>query len=97
DGRRSGEGMKMAADWLKDTLDAWDKLCAELGERQADVPIAWLLSTPVVTAPIIGPRTMEQFEGSLRSVEIELDEEALGRLDQIFPGPGGPAPEDYAW
>jgi aryl-alcohol dehydrogenase-like predicted oxidoreductase len=89
--------MKRAADWLKDTLDAWEKLCAELGERPADVAIAWLLSNPVVTAPIIGPRTMEQFEGSLRSVDIDLDDDVLARLDEIFPGPGGPAPEAYAW
>jgi aryl-alcohol dehydrogenase-like predicted oxidoreductase len=89
--------MTAAAEWLRDTLDAWEKLCAELGERPADVALAWLLSNPVVTAPIIGPRTMEQFDGALRSVDIDLDAETLGRLDKIFPGPGGPAPEAYAW
>ena len=75
----------------------WEKLCAELGEQPADVAIAWLLTNPVVIAPIIGPRTMEQFDGSLRSLEIELDADVLGRLDKIFPGPGGTAPEAYAW
>jgi aryl-alcohol dehydrogenase-like predicted oxidoreductase len=50
-----------------------------------------------VTAPIIGPRTEEQLEGSFRALEIELDEDVLRKLDQIFPGPGGPAPEAYAW
>jgi len=50
-----------------------------------------------VTAPIIGPRTLQQLSGSLRAVELELDEGALARLDEIFPGPGGPAPEAYAW
>jgi aryl-alcohol dehydrogenase-like predicted oxidoreductase len=97
DGRRSSTGMQRAADWLKDTLEAWESLCAEIGERPADVAIAWLLANPAVTAPIIGPRTLEQFEGSLRSVEIELDAEVLARLDKIFPGPGGTAPEAYAW
>jgi aryl-alcohol dehydrogenase-like predicted oxidoreductase len=81
--------MKRAAEWLRDTLEAWEKLCAELGERPADVAVAWLLSNPVVTAPIIGPRTMEQFEGALHAVDITLDAEVLGRLDKIFPGPGG--------
>src|SRR5947208_1113998 len=80
-GRRSSDGVKMAADWLRDTLEAWEKLCAELGERPADVALAWLLANPVVTAPIIGPRTLEQFEGSLRSIDIELDADVLGRLD----------------
>ena len=59
--------------------------------------LAWLLHQPAVTAPIIGPRTMEQFEGALRALEITLDQETLDRLDKIFPGPGGPAPEAYAW
>jgi aryl-alcohol dehydrogenase-like predicted oxidoreductase len=97
EGRRASDGMKAAAEWLKDTLQAWEDLCAELGERPADVAIAWLLANPVVTAPIIGPRTLEQFEGSLRSVDIHLDGEVLDRLDKIFPGPGGTAPEAYAW
>ena len=97
EGRRSTNGMKMAADWLHDKLEAWEKLCAELGEQPADVAIAWLLANPVVTAPIIGPRTVEQFDGSLRSLDISLDADALERLDKIFPGPGGTAPEAYAW
>ena len=78
-------------------LEAYEKLCAELGEPPADVALAWLLANPVVTAPIIGPRTLEQLEGALRALELKLDEAALKRLDEIFPGPGGPAPEAYAW
>jgi aryl-alcohol dehydrogenase-like predicted oxidoreductase len=96
EGRRSDGGMKAANEWLRDTIDAWDKLCVELDERPADVALAWLLSNPIVTAPIVGPRTMEQFEGSLRSLDIDLDGEVLKRIDEIFPGPGS-APEAYAW
>ena len=95
-GRRSNEGMKAAVDWLRDTMAAWEKLCAELGEQPAAVALAWLLVNPVVTAPIIGPRTMEQLEGAFRAVDVHLDAAVLARLDQIFPGPG-PAPESYAW
>ena len=58
--------------------------------------LAWLLNNPVVTAPIIGPRTMEQFDGSLRALEIKLSDETLKKLDEIFPG-HKTAPEDYAW
>jgi aryl-alcohol dehydrogenase-like predicted oxidoreductase len=97
EGRRANDGMKAAADWLKDMLSAWEGLCLELGERPADVAIAWLLARPAVTAPIVGPRTIEQLEGSLRAVDIHLEAEVLTRLDKIFPGPGGPAPEAYAW
>src|SRR5581483_103834 len=97
EGRRANDGMKAAVDWLRDMLERWEKLCAEVGERPADVALAWLLANPVVTAPIVGPRTMEQLTGALRALEFTLESEVLSRLDQIFPGPGGPAPEAYAW
>ena len=50
-----------------------------------------------MTAPIIGPRTEEQLLGSMRGLHIRLSDDVLEALDQIFPGPGGPAPEAYAW
>ena len=78
-------------------VQAYEAFCDELGEDPAHVGLAWLLHQPAVTAPISGPRTMEQFEGSLRALEVSLDEKALARLDEIFPGPGGTAPEAYAW
>jgi aryl-alcohol dehydrogenase-like predicted oxidoreductase len=78
-------------------LEAYEALCAELGESPASVGLAWLLHNPLVTAPIIGPRTKEQFEESLHVVEIQLSADTLSRLDQIWPGPGGEAPEAYAW
>ena len=77
-------------------LEKWEGLCQELGEKPADVALAWLLHNPVVTAPIIGPRTMEQLDGSLRALEIKLSEETTKKLDEIFPG-HKTAPEDYAW
>ena len=66
-------------------------------EKPADVALAWLLHNPVVTAPIIGPRTIEQLTESARALEIKFAAETLKKLDEIFPGPGGPAPEAYAW
>ncbi|MEK8129148.1 aldo/keto reductase [Paenibacillus filicis] len=78
-------------------LERFSALCAELGESEANVALAWTLANPVMTAPIIGPRTVEQLQGSLRAVEIRLDEQVLRELDDIFPGPGGAAPEAYAW
>jgi aryl-alcohol dehydrogenase-like predicted oxidoreductase len=78
-------------------LEAYEKLCRELGEKPADVALAWLLHNPVITAPIIGPRSPDQFTGNLRSLDIKLSPETLKRLDEIWPGPGGEAPEAYAW
>jgi aryl-alcohol dehydrogenase-like predicted oxidoreductase len=50
-----------------------------------------------VTAPIIGPRSVEQLEAAVRATEISLAADILERLDEIFPGPGGEAPTAYAW
>lgn len=78
-------------------LDAYQALCDRLGQAPADVALAWLAKQPGVTAPIVGPRTLAQFEENLAALEIALDAETLTELDRIFPGPGGPAPEAYAW
>ena len=97
EGRRSSEHFRKRVEDNRPRLEAYEKFCADLGEQPADVALAWLLANPVVTAPIIGPRTTEQLEGSLRALEIELDTQAMERLEEIFPGPGGPAPEAFAW
>ena len=101
---RQDEGRRpIEKGWLEDVikehrpqLEAYEALCREMGEHPANVALAWLLHNPVVTAPIIGPRTVEHVDGSLRSLEIELSADILARLDRIWPGPG-PAPEAYAW
>ena len=97
DGRRRVSGRaKEELDKNRDRLGAYEDLCDKLGEEPADVALAWLLAQEGVTAPIIGPRTLGQLEGSLRAVEIELDEDVLKQLDELFPG-YRPAPEHYAW
>src|SRR5213593_2861919 len=97
EGRRSQGYMVDEIDATRPRLDQWESLCKELGQRPADVALAWLLHQPAVTAPIIGPRTEAQLLGSMRALGSELSAEVLGKLDEIFPGPGGPAPEAYAW
>ena len=96
EGRRSAEGMQKRVEENRAAIEAYEAFCKELGQDPADVALAWLLAQPAVTAPIIGPRTMEQFLGNLRSVSIKLTDEQLKRLDEIWPGPG-PAPESFAW
>ena len=78
-------------------LAAYEALCSDLGEEPAVVALAWLLHNPVVTCPIIGPRTVAQLESAVRALELVLSEDALARLDALFPGPGGEAPMAYAW
>ena len=95
-GRRAGEGVQKQLEKNRDKIEAWENLCREIGDKPADVAIAWMLQNPAITAPIIGPRTIEQFEGQLRALEIQLSEETNKKLDEIFPGKKT-APEDYAW
>lgn len=96
-GRRASERAQKRIDENRGKLEQWEAFCDEIGEQPADVALAWMLHNPVITAPIIGPRTMEQLTGSLRTLEIKLSDEQMKRLDEIFPGPGGAAPEAYAW
>ncbi|MET8676829.1 aldo/keto reductase [Streptomyces sp. NPDC004647] len=89
----------------RETVEAYEKLSADIGEDPAHVGLAWLLAQDGVTGPIIGPRTVGQLESSLRALDITLDEAVLAALDRMFPAPGlnpavngsRPAPEAYAW
>ena len=92
-GRSTGGRAAAAIQERRPQIEAYEAFCAGLGEDPAVVALAWLLHQPAVTAPIVGPRTLSQLTGALRALEVTLDEKALGRLDEIFPGPGGAAPE----
>jgi aryl-alcohol dehydrogenase-like predicted oxidoreductase len=101
--RKEREGRRRTTGRAKEFLEThrqqiqeYEDLAADLGSEPGDVALAWLLSRPAVTAPIIGPRTREQLDAGLRALEVRLDAAALERLDAIFPG-HEPAPEDYAW
>lgn len=96
-GRRAGEFQQRTIEKHRPKLERYEALCKQLGQEPGEVALAWVLANPAVTAPIIGPRTPEQLDSALRAVEISLSPETMKALDEIFPGPGGPAPEAYAW
>jgi aryl-alcohol dehydrogenase-like predicted oxidoreductase len=96
-GRRAAPGLQPRIDKLRPQLEAYEKLCSSIDAEPADVALAWLLAQPVVTAPIVGPRTIEQLDGEVHALDVELSQDVLDKLDEIFPGPGGTAPEAYAW
>jgi len=96
-GRRGEERVSKNMVKYADQISRYEEFCQQIGEEPADVALAWLLANPVVTAPIIGPRTMEQLTGSLRPLEIKLNKEQMDKLDEIWPGPGGESPEAFAW
>lgn len=97
EGRRSSGRLQQQIEQNRSQLESYEALCQELGEAPADVALAWVLHNPAVTAPIVGPRTVEQLNTSLRALEISFSNETLKKLDEIWPGPGGEAPNAYAW
>ncbi|WP_415938106.1 aldo/keto reductase [Streptomyces sp. 039-1] len=95
--RASGRAADALADTaVRDRIQAYEDLLDKHGLEPGEAALAWLLTRPGVTGPIVGPRTAEQLESALRAVELELSQEVLDGLDEIFPGPG-PSPEAFAW
>ncbi|EFF91650.1 MULTISPECIES: aldo/keto reductase [Streptomyces] len=95
--RASGRAADALADpVLRGRVEAYEALLDKHGLQPGEAALAWLLTRPGVTGPIVGPRTAEQLASALRAVELELSEEVLSGLDEIFPGPG-PSPEAFAW
>ena len=97
EGRRASKETRELVARYRPQLEKYEGLCEKLGEKPADVALAWLLHNPAVCAPVIGPRTLDQLKGSLRAFDIQLDKATLKKLDALWPGPGGEAPEAYAW
>jgi aryl-alcohol dehydrogenase-like predicted oxidoreductase len=97
EGRRATPVLQMRIEQHRCQLERYETLCQQLGEEPAVVALAWLLHNPAVTAPIVGPRTKEQLTTSLRALELSLSDETNRRLDEIWPGPRGEAPQAYAW
>jgi aryl-alcohol dehydrogenase-like predicted oxidoreductase len=97
EGNRRLEGRALETlEKLRPQIEGYEDLCQEIGAEPSTVALAWLLGRPGVTAPIIGPRTADQFEGALAAIDLVLDEKVLSRLDELFPG-YEPSPEGYAW
>lgn len=95
--RRAGEMQQRTIAKHGERLDRFVALCQEISADPASVALAWVLANKAVTAPIVGPRTMAHLEGALQAFSVTLDTATLQKLDEIFPGPGGAAPEAYAW
>jgi aryl-alcohol dehydrogenase-like predicted oxidoreductase len=97
EGRRTREPLLKSAEKLRPQIEAYENLCKGIDQKPADVALSWVLNNPVVTSPIVGPRTLEQLEKNIKSLELKLTNETLKKLNEIWPGPGNQAPEAYAW
>jgi aryl-alcohol dehydrogenase-like predicted oxidoreductase len=95
--RTTGRSADALADTsVREKVQAYEDLLDKHGLAPGEVALAWLLTRPGVTGPIVGPRTADQLASALRALELELSQELLAELDGIFPGPG-PSPEAFAW
>ena len=80
----------------RDQLGEYEQLCGEIGAKPAHVALAWMLNNPVVAAALVGAMTVEELHDSLGAFAVNLDDDSMERLDEIWPGPGE-APGAYAW
>ncbi|MCX6150498.1 MAG: aldo/keto reductase [Ignavibacteriales bacterium] len=96
-GRRARPALLASAEKLRPQIEKYENLCKEIGQKPAVVALSWVLSNPVVTAPIVGPRTIEQLDENISALEFKPSKEILDKLNEIWPGPGNQAPEAYAW
>jgi aryl-alcohol dehydrogenase-like predicted oxidoreductase len=64
-------------------LDVVKKVASEIGSTPARVSLAWVLSRPGVTSPILGARTMDQIEDNLKALEVRLSQDHLKALDEV--------------
>jgi aryl-alcohol dehydrogenase-like predicted oxidoreductase len=79
-----GPGRRLV-DEVYDVVEPLGALAAEKGVPLSQLSLAWVVERPGVTSPIIGPRTLEQLEDALKSLEVTLTPEDLKRIDEIIP------------
>lgn len=95
--RGDSEEARARVEKWRPSLEAFSALCKKIGQPDADVALAWLRSNDAITSLIIGPRSVEQLDDIVSKLSLQLDAETIAEIDKIFPGPGGQAPEAYAW
>ena len=96
EGRISDYATRQRIEAHRDQLEPYERLCREVDATPVEVALAWLLRNPAVSTAIVGALTIEELRSDLGALSVDLDDEVLARLDQIWPGPGE-APQAYAW
>ena len=74
-------------DWVYEVAGDFTQFARERGYEPAALAVAWVAAHPAVTAPIIGARNLDQLEGSLKSLEIEMTSELRAEISALSPDP----------
>ncbi len=67
-----------------DTVERVLELAAQRNVKPAQIALAWVLSKPFVSAPIIGASKLYQLEDALGALEVKLTPEEIERLEQQY-------------
>ena len=81
-------------------LEAVERLASladDVGISLVHLALAFVLRHPTVTSPIVGPRTMEQLEGQLGAVDVQLSDDVLDAIDEIVPAGTNLNAADAGW
>jgi aryl-alcohol dehydrogenase-like predicted oxidoreductase len=73
--------------WVYDVADAFSNFSRERGFDPVSLAIAWVSSHPAITAPILGARNVEQLEGSLKSLDINMTPTLRKEISSLSPEP----------
>ena len=70
-----------------DVLEVVREVADEYDASPVQIALAWLFDHPAVTAPVVGPRTVDQLEANLDATDLDLSSDAFGRLDEAAQSP----------
>ena len=68
----------------KVVVDNLEKISKELGYSMAQVSLAWMLSKPYVTSPIVGCTDVKHVEEAVSALDIKLNDEIIQRLEAPY-------------
>jgi aryl-alcohol dehydrogenase-like predicted oxidoreductase len=78
---------RYGADWIYDVAERFTNFARQHGYEPAGLAVAWVAGHPAMTAPIIGSRNLEQLNGSLKALEIEMTPELYAEVSALSPEP----------
>jgi 1-deoxyxylulose-5-phosphate synthase len=65
-------------------VDCVASVAAARGVSRAQVALAWLLSKPVITAPIVGATKLHHLDNAIASVSVKLSNDEIASLEEAY-------------